>query len=126
MKLSLTGIMLFVQDTSLLKVFYMDYFGMELLEETPSEWVLLQAGACQLALHRVGQQHLVTTGQAFKAESNAKLVFELETGITELRERLLDVDVQLGEIKTFDGFDYWLCDGEDPEGNVFQLKQKKK
>jgi hypothetical protein len=23
-------------------------------------------------------------------------------------------------------YDYWLCDGEDPEENVFQLKQKKK
>jgi hypothetical protein len=30
------------------------------------------------------------------------------------------------EIKTFDNYDYWLCDGEDLEGNVFQLKQRKK
>jgi len=29
------------------------------------------------------------------------------------------------EIKTFDGYAYWLCDGQDPEGNVFQLKQSK-
>jgi hypothetical protein len=29
------------------------------------------------------------------------------------------------EIKTFDNYEYWLCDGEDPEGNVFQLKRKK-
>jgi hypothetical protein len=29
------------------------------------------------------------------------------------------------EITTFDNYDYWLCDGEDPEGNVFQLRQRK-
>ena len=29
------------------------------------------------------------------------------------------------EIKTFENYDYWLCDGEDLEGNVFQLKQRK-
>jgi hypothetical protein len=29
------------------------------------------------------------------------------------------------QIKTFENYDYWLCDGADPEGNIFQLKQRK-
>jgi hypothetical protein len=29
------------------------------------------------------------------------------------------------EVTTFDGYDFWLCDGKDPEGNVFQIKQRK-
>ena len=46
--------------------------------------------------------------------------------ISPLREQLLNQHVPMREIKTFDNYDYCLCDGEDPEGNVFQLKQKKK
>ena len=31
--------------------------------------------------------------------------------------------VSMLELKRYDGFAYLLCDGEDPEGNVFQLSQ---
>jgi len=42
-----------------------------------------------------------------------------------LRDMLVFQNVQVAEIKTFENYDYWICDGADPEGNIFQLKQKK-
>jgi hypothetical protein len=58
-------------------------------------------------------------------ESNTKLVFEIEENIYVMRELLLQKNVKMREVKQFDGSDYLLCDGEYPEGNVFQLQQKK-
>ena len=29
----------------------------------------------------------------------------------------------MGDLKRYDGFSQLMCDGEDPEGNVFQLSQ---
>ena len=42
-----------------------------------------------------------------------------------MRQQLIKDNVLIKEVISFDNYDYWLCDGEDPEGNVFQLKQKK-
>lgn len=125
MKATLNGIILFVRNTGKLKSFYMDIFGLELVEEIPSEWVLLKAGACTLGLHRIGEAYLPASDTDFKADSNTKIVFEIEEDIFSQREILSEKKIKIGPVKTFDNYDYRLCDGEDPEGNVFQLKQKK-
>lgn len=53
------------------------------------------------------------------------MVFEINEDINEMRALFHQQNVEMRQIKTFDNYDYWLCDGLDPEGNVFQLKQKK-
>ncbi len=58
-------------------------------------------------------------------DNNTKIVFEIGEDINKVREELLNQNVFMKEIKTFDNYDYWLCDGQDPEGNIFQLKQRK-
>lgn len=125
MKLTLNRIILFVNNVDKLKKFYVDCLNLELIEEIASEWVVLKAGACEIGLHRVGEEYRVSEDEDFKVDSNAKLVFEIDEDIVKTRENLLRKGVHLLELKTFDGFDFWLCDGEDPEGNVFQLKQAK-
>jgi hypothetical protein len=40
-----------------------------------------------------------------------------------LREKLLSRGVRMRDLKRYDGFAQLMCDGEDPEGNVFQLSQ---
>ena len=125
MKPVLNSIILFVQNTDKLKIFYMDVLGLELVEEIPSQWVLLKAGTSTLGLHRIGEGYEPAPGTDFKAESNTKIVFEIEDHLFSQREMLSGQQVNIGTVKTFDNYDYWLCDGEDPEGNVFQLKQKK-
>ena len=51
----LTRIILYVQDVDRLSAFYRDLFGLAVIEEIAGEWAVLKAGACELALHRVGK-----------------------------------------------------------------------
>ncbi len=120
----LNSIIIFVQNVSNLKNFYTGKLNLEVIEEIESEWVLLKAGDCNIALHKVGKKY-ESSDPNFTINGNTKMVFEIEGDIFQEREMLLSEKVSVSEIKTFDNYDYWLCDGEDPEGNIFQLKQKK-
>ena len=123
MTLSLDTIILFVQDVDRLKSFYVDLLKLDIKEESPSEWLLLKAGQCHIGLHKIGEQY--SSEEAFKFDNNTKLVFDVAEDLQDIRERLLQENVLLQEIKTFDGYPFFLCDGEDLEGNVFQLRQRK-
>lgn len=125
MVLKLETIIIFVQNVDKLKKFYVDIFGFEIIEETPSQWLLLKAGNCNIGLHKISQEYLEENQAAFKFDNNTKIVFETEDDIHTLRQELLSKDVKIKEIMTWENYDYWLCDGEDPEGNVFQIKKKK-
>jgi len=78
-----------------------------------------------IGLHKIGDAYLNPNKKAFKFDNNTKIVFQINDDLDEVREYFISRNVAMREIKTFDNYDYWLCDGEDPEGNVFQLKQKK-
>jgi predicted enzyme related to lactoylglutathione lyase len=125
MTFNLGSIVLFVQDVDKLKAFYVDVFQLVIIEEYPSEWLLLQAGNCSIGLHKIGKEYREEGQKPFKFDNNTKIVFDIEEDIHQTREKLLAKNVLLKEVKTFDGYGYWLCDGEDPEGNVFQLRQRK-
>ncbi|MCW3463538.1 hypothetical protein [Chitinophaga nivalis] len=125
MKLNLSTIVLFVQHVDKLKCFYVDILHLEIIEEIPSEWLLLKAGNCHIGLHKIGNAYLSPDAAAFKFDNNTKMVFEITEDIHTVRDYLLQQAVSMKAITTFDNYDFWLCDGEDPEGNVFQLKQKK-
>jgi catechol-2,3-dioxygenase len=125
MKINFNTLIIFVQDVPKLKMFYTEILEMEIVEEIPGEWLLLKAGNCQIALHKTGSQYS-TPGSEFKVDNNTKVVFEIDEDIYKLREQLLKKNVKLKEVKTFDNYNYWLCDGEDPEGNIFQFRQAKK
>lgn len=122
MKVILNRIILYSQDVEGLKNFYTGLFELPLLEEIKDEWVVLNAGAVEIAFHRVGAEH--RTEGRFRAESNAKIVFETESDIFETRATLIEAGAVMREVKSYEGFDYLLCDGEDMEGNVFQLMKK--
>ncbi|MEP6674920.1 MAG: VOC family protein [Ferruginibacter sp.] len=124
MKLNLDSIILFVHDVDKLKSFYTEFFKLEIMEASHG-WILLKAGDCKIGLHKIGEQYGGETERTGKPGSNCKIVFQIDEDIHKFREQLLQQRVSVKEIKTFDNYDYWLCDGEDPEGNVFQLKQKK-
>ncbi|HMS65630.1 MAG TPA: hypothetical protein PKD83_10300 [Ignavibacteria bacterium] len=126
MKFSLNSIILFVQDTEKLKQFYTTFLKLEVIEETKSEWVLLKSGNCSIGLHKAGVEYQVSEDEEINHESNTKIVFDTDMDIFKIREEFLKNDVKMREIRTFENYDYQLCDGEDPEGNVFQIRQKKK
>lgn len=125
MKLNLDTIIIFVQNVDKLRAFYVDIFKLEIAEQYESGWLLLKAGNCNIGLHKIGQQYLDTGQGEFKFDNNTKIVFELDENIYDVRESLLKQGVLLKEVVSFENYDFLLCDGEDPEGNVFQLKQKK-
>jgi catechol 2,3-dioxygenase-like lactoylglutathione lyase family enzyme len=124
MDAALTRIILYVQDVDRLARFYRDAFGLALVEEIAGEWAVLRAGACELALHRVGRAYRVADTSSWKVESNAKLVLTVDRDLAELRTELIAKGIAMREIKAYSGLTGPLCDGEDPEGNVFQLAQR--
>ncbi len=98
------------------------HFALDLVEEIDGEWVVLQGGAVELALHRAGTPFPAANRSA-GATSNAKIVFSIPEDIGAMRERMIAAGVVMRGVKRYDGFPYLLCDGQDPEGNVFQLMQ---
>src|ERR1700731_1025459 len=74
MRVVLNRVMLHVQDVDRLANFYQQVFGLPVVEKIKGDWSVLDAGPCQLALHRVGTAYRVADPASWKAESNAKLV----------------------------------------------------
>ncbi len=124
MNIKLDSIILYVQETNLLRDFYVENFNLKVIEED-AVWVLMNAGTITIGLHKIGDQYLEKIEEGYQFDNNTKLVFEVETDIEAARNELVSKNVQMREIKTFENYDFWLCDGTDPEGNVFQLKCRK-
>ncbi|MDM1554425.1 MULTISPECIES: VOC family protein [Chryseobacterium] len=124
MNIKLDAIILYVQNITLLKNFYAEKFNLKVVEED-STWVLMNAGTINIGLHKIGSQYLEKIETGYQFDNNTKLVFETDTDIESARNELLSKKVEMRAIKTFENYDFWLCDGTDPEGNVFQLKSRK-
>jgi predicted enzyme related to lactoylglutathione lyase len=122
MRVVLNRVILYVQDVDRLATFYRQLFGLPIVEKIKGEWSVLDAGPCQLALHRVGEAYRVADA-SWKVETNAKLVMTVDRPLAEFRAELMAKGVAMREIKSFPGLTGLLCDGEDPEGNVFQLAE---
>jgi predicted enzyme related to lactoylglutathione lyase len=114
---------LYVQDVARLADFYRTMFGLPLIEAIPGEWAVFRVGSCELALHRVGRPYRVADPSDWQVDSNAKLVLTVDRELDRLRSELIETGVPMGEIKSYPGFTGQLCDGRDPEGNVFQLAE---
>jgi hypothetical protein len=122
----MTRVILYVRDVELLKNFYRMHFDVPVVEEIPGEWAVLQAGDVELALHLAGSQYRRNAPSKHDDDgttNNAKLVFTVASGLPELREKMLAAGVKMRDLKRYAGFDMLMCDGVDPEGNVFQLSQ---
>jgi predicted enzyme related to lactoylglutathione lyase len=117
-------IIFYVQSVEVAKNFYIEHFSLTLIDEDPT-WVLLNAGAINIGFHKIGDQFLKEIDVDYKFDNNTKIVFEIDVDIEWARNKLLSKNIQMREIKTFENYDFWLCDGTDPEGNVFQLKSRK-
>jgi predicted enzyme related to lactoylglutathione lyase len=121
---SLGRIILYGHLIDKLKSFYVDNFNFSVVEEIRDQWIILNAGHVELALHKIGSGYEPPSGEVFRAESNTKLVFYITGNLKTFRQQLVDAGVVIGEVKSFEGINSLFCDGEDPEGNVFQLEQR--
>jgi catechol 2,3-dioxygenase-like lactoylglutathione lyase family enzyme len=112
---TVSRIMLFVKDVARVAEFYRDKLGLQPLGEITPEWVEMQAGSCTIALHKVSKA-LHERGRA-----SAKIVFGVKD-VPASKALLEGRGVQMGKISSFSGID--ICDGQDPEGNLFQISSR--
>ena len=124
MNASLNRVILYVQDVGRLADFYRDVLGLPIVEEIEGEWWVHRAGAFELALHRVGKPYRIADPGSWQVDNNVKLVLTVDRELAELRAELVGKGVPMGAIKSYPGLTGPLCDGRDPEGNVFQLAQR--
>lgn len=124
MPLTLDTVLLFVSDINKMKQFYHEVFNLNILEEIPGEWVLLSAGMVKIGLHKTGEGYTSTTAHT-SVEPNTKLIFETSENIDSLHSMLRSKNITVQDITSFDHYPYRLFMGNDPEGNVFQVMQKK-
>ena len=109
-------VILFVKDMQKAADFYRDTLGLKPIadpEYDASEWIEFNAGGCNIALHKAG-----------KPEGNTrnKIVFYSKDPL-KTRETLLAKGARMFKPMIFEGL--VLCDGADPEGNRFQISNRK-
>ena len=112
---AVSRIMLFVHDVPKVAMFYRDVLGLQPVGTITDQWGELQAGSCTVALHHAAQP------LSERGHPSAKIVFgvkDVPAGRTLLESR----GVKMGKISSFEGID--ICDGKDPEGNLFQISSR--
>ncbi len=112
MDLSIKRIIIFTNCMPTMTRFYGDVLGLR-QKSNDSGWKEFDAGACDLALHN---------GSSAVGSRPPKLVF-FSSNVASTREALLKRGAKLGKVKSKDGLD--LCEGSDPDGNPFQISNRK-
>ena len=114
MQLKINRLILFVQDLATVAAFYREVIGLPVkgTQDQPG-WLELDAGACTLALHSGGAPN--------QARRAPKIVFAA-SDVEAVRAELIKRGARLGPVKAFGQIQ--LCDGQDPEGNLFQISNR--
>lgn len=114
----LIEVILYVKDMGSQVAFYRDVMGLAVLYPTGlSEydgemWVTFNTGACTLALHGGGKGRL--------GADTPKIVFGVPD-VEAARAQLHNKGVEMGEIRSA-APGVLVCDGVDPEGNIFSIE----
>lgn len=124
MNAKLDTIILYVKNIQLLKKFYVENFNLKVVEEDEI-WILLNAGNVNIGFHKIGKKYMEQIDANHRFDNNTKIVFEIDDDLEQIRKEFIEKNIVMRELKTFDDYNFWLCDGIDPEGNVFQLKKSK-
>ena len=107
MHIGIKRVILFVEDMTKLTAFYEEKLGLKVVLRTP-DFVDFDAGGCHLALHK-GTSRPGKTKICFYAAD-----------VSEARAALVARGIEMGR-DPGPGDGLKLCNGKDPEGNVFQL-----
>jgi len=122
--MELKAALIFVKDIERMTAFYRDGLGLRVLPEKASEgWVEFAAGDAALALHSIpsdiAKDIKITTPPEPRSNTAIKLVFEV-LDLGPARAHLIAHGAVMHEPHRWNG-----CAGLDPEGNVFQIVEKK-
>jgi catechol 2,3-dioxygenase-like lactoylglutathione lyase family enzyme len=118
----LAQLILFSGDVVRLRDFYVGALGLTVIEEEPG-WIRLESGGVVLALHalrgEVGTAAAAGDGAAVAREDSYwKPCFHAED-VEAARTGLIAAGATMREVRRFG--DVAFCDGNDPDGNVFQV-----
>jgi predicted enzyme related to lactoylglutathione lyase len=109
-----------------MRAFYRDVLGLAPTDEAkPDEWVRFDAGGSALALHAIpawiARGIEISDPPAARAAAAIKFTFHVDDVDAE-RTRLMARGANMGDVHQFGSLA--LCDGVDPEGNVFQISNR--
>lgn len=126
-ELGVHRVIIFAKDMARMIAFYGDVVGLSRVEHPQStdDFVSFHAGGVQLSLHRI-PEHLareieIADPPAARASTPIKVVFGA-ADVHGARTELVARGANLGPVHEFG--DLHLCDGVDPEGNIFQLASR--
>jgi catechol 2,3-dioxygenase-like lactoylglutathione lyase family enzyme len=123
----LARVILFVKDMDRLVAFYRDVIGLDPVarDEDDENFVSLGAGRAQVSLHRIpaaiAESITITDPPDPRGSTPIKVSF-LADDVEAARAELVAQGVAMRAIVRFG--ELALCDGLDPEGNVFQLTNR--
>ncbi len=113
--LGINRIILFVKNPKAVAIFYSEKLGLKIRETSEDgKWIDLDAGGIRIGLHAGGKAKRVAT--------NSKIAF-FSKNVDATRKKLMATGVKLGVIHEFG--DLRFCKGKDPEGNLFQISNRK-
>ena len=114
---TMSRITLVVQNMMMVTEFYRDVLQLKPifdLKVQPPQWIEFNTGPCRLALQ-------VASRSDGLPSTYSKIVFCVDD-VEEARKELLERDAPMGEIEDDGRFQY--CEGQDPEGNKFQISNR--
>ncbi len=105
-------LVIFTNQMPAMATFYRDVLGLEQKADERG-WKEFDAGAIAIALHN---------GTAEVGRRPPKIVF-YSAEVAATREVLIRRGAKMGKVKSGSGLD--LCEGRDPDGNPFQVSNRK-
>ena len=122
MKAELSRVILFVDDIERMSAFYEGVLGLDRLAGGTADFICFAAGSGQVCLHSLPAQYRSDGGDYPKREDTyVKFVFA-STDVEADRKHLIEKGVRMNDVVRYGAID--LCDGADPEGNIFQISSR--
>jgi predicted enzyme related to lactoylglutathione lyase len=118
--------LVFAKDVLKLATFYKHVLAMAEVEKG-KDHVVLEADGLQLVIHgipkRIAASIQITNPPQVREDTPIKICFPVDT-IEQARSKAMELGGQVGSNdKEWEARGFRACDGHDPEGNVFQLRE---
>jgi predicted enzyme related to lactoylglutathione lyase len=124
----LARVILFAKDAAALARFYADVVGLErgASPEDDADFITLAGGGAQLCIHaipaRIAKTIVIEDPPKAREQTALKIAFFAED-VERARGEVVARGARMGKVTRFGSLA--LCDGVDPEGNVFQLSNRR-
>ncbi len=125
--LPVARVIVFAVDMAKMTAFYEDVLGLERVvgDDDPTEFVSLRSGPIQLSLHRVPDRFARDIEIADPPEPRHGTPLKVAFGVDDVaatRTALESRGARMDPVRVFG--ELHLCDGVDPEGNIFQITNR--